>query len=172
MSTTTALGVIPNRRPVELKEFYNSSGWAPSIWRRLLIARGGDGNWMTNWGDGISPALRSLWQAIDTMPSWQQVPLVLTFDTGVIPFSDYGWAAKQLDEFDRRLPAPEGHANHVPGMAELLRSGPEAPYFAVYGTSVSSNPFDPFDAEAEVYVGGIPLSEMYLLPRHRSGGGR
>ncbi|HXR67615.1 MAG TPA: hypothetical protein VN712_03175, partial [Dermatophilaceae bacterium] len=52
---------------------------------------------------------------------------------------------------------------------------PEAPFFGMWGTSVSENPFDPHryeeDDEGNVIVdepgSGIPLSEMYILGRHR-----
>lgn len=163
MSSTTALAVTPDRRPMELAVFRNSHGWAPSIWGRLLVHRGHDANgWLFD-----DAALVAVWQEIETLPEWQQVPMVLTFDTGVIPFPAYEWAADMLDEFERRLPAPHGHANHVPAMAALLRSLPEAPLFGVYGTSVSDNPFDPWDEEADAPGSGIPASEMYVLERLR-----
>lgn len=157
MSRTTALGVTPDRRPVHLAELHNGHGWSPRIWRSLIGPR-----W---WDDG--PALDKLWQSIESLPEWQQAAVVLTFDTGVIPFQAFEWAAEQLEEFDRRLPAPEGHVNHVPAMVELLRQGHEVPLFGVYGTSVSDNPFDPWDSEADEPGNGIPLSEMYVLERHR-----
>jgi hypothetical protein len=162
VSYTTALAVTPARRPMVLAEFRNAHGWAPSIWRRLLICHGHDEHWMTN-----DAGLNQLWQTIETLPEWQQAPLVLTFDTGVIPFQAFEWAATQLDEFDGRLPSPDNHVNHVPAMADLLRSSIEAPLFGVYGTSVSENPFDPWDYEADAPGSGIPLSGMYVLERHR-----
>lgn len=163
MSYSEALAVIPNRRPVVLKEFRNAHGWSPSIWRRLLEHNGlADGLYMFD-----NPGLDKLWQSIETLPEWQQIPLVLTFDTGVIPCTAFTSAADLLDEFERRLPAPDGHVNHVPAMAELLRSEPEAPLFGVYGTSVSENPFDPWDEEADESGSGIDLDEMYVLERHR-----
>jgi hypothetical protein len=163
MSTTTALGVVPDRRPFDLAEFRNSHGWAPSIWRRLLIHNGYSEHWMSD-----DTGLHWLWKNIEALPEWQQAPLVLTFDTGVIPYQAFEWAADQLAEFDTRLPAPASHANHVPAMADLLRSSPEVPLFGVWGTSVSENPFDPWDGEADEPGGGIPLAEMYLLPQHRT----
>jgi hypothetical protein len=121
--------------------------------------------------------LHQLWVDIEMLPEWQQVPLVLTFDTGVIPWQAYAEAAEHLDEFEARLPAPEGHANHVPAMADLLRSGPEVPLFGVYGTSVSENPFDPReyheddecteDGYCDGHGSGIGVSDMYVLERHR-----
>lgn len=162
MSTTTALAIIPDRRPVELAEFRNAHGWAPSIWRRLLIHHGHSEHWMSD-----DAGLHHLWRSVEELPEWQQAPLILTFDTGVIPYQALGWAADQLDEFDARLPAPAGHANHVPAMAELLRSGPEAPLFGVYGTSVSENPFDPWDEVGDADGSGIPLADMYVLARHQ-----
>lgn len=169
MSVTTALAVTPNRRPVVLAEFHNGHGWSPSIWGRLLRHRGVVGHWMFE-----DAALDRLWQEIEGLPEWQQAPLVLTFDTGVIPHQAFEWAADQLDEFDSRLPAPDGHINHVPAMAELLRSGIEAPLFGVWGTSVSENPFDPWDEEADAPGSGVPLYGsigasvgMYVLERHR-----
>jgi hypothetical protein len=162
MSYSTALGVVPDRRPIELAELRNSHGWSPSIWRRLLVANNYDERWMID-----DSGLTALWKAIEELPEWQQAPLVLTFDTWVIPFQFFGWCAEMLVEFDQRLPAPDGHANHVPAMAELLRSEPEVPFFGVYGTSVTNNPFDPWDEEADAPGLGIPLSEMYLLSRHR-----
>lgn len=163
MSETTALAVTPNRRPVELATFRNGHGWSPSIWNRLLAARG-EASWIHN-----DAGLDRLWQDIETLPEWQQAPLVLTFDTGVIPFQRFAWASEQLLEFDARLPAPEDHVNHVPAMAELLRTGPECPLFGVWGTSVSENPFDPWDEELDDYGSGIPLApgSMYLLEQHR-----
>lgn len=170
MSYSTVLGVIPDRRPIDLIEFHNSHGWAPNIWRRLLVAHGRSEHWMMDSG------LNWLWQSIEDLPEWQQAPLVLTFDTGVIPWQAFERAADQLAEFDRRLPSPDGHVNHVPAMAELLRSKPEVPLIGVHGTSVSENPFDPWryeeDDEGNTMVdepgSGIPLSAMYLLGRHRS----
>jgi hypothetical protein len=109
-----------------------------------------------------------LWKAIESLPEWQQAPLVLTFDTGVIPFWGYEWAAEMLDEFDRRLPAPRDHVNHVPAVADLLRAGPEAPFVGVWVSSVSDNPFNPWDSDNDKPGSGIPIGEMYLLEQHRS----
>lgn len=169
MSCTTALAVIPDRRPVELAEYRNGHGWSPSIWSRLLVHHGAQGHWVFADAD-----LARLCQSIEDLPEWQQAPLVLTFDTGVIPFQAFEWAADQLDEFDRRLPAPAGHVNHVPAVAKLLRSGIEAPLFGVWGTNVSPNPFDPWDDGAVAPGSGIPLwgpigepAGMYVLERHR-----
>lgn len=162
MSYSTVLAVVPDQRPAELAEFRNAHGWSPSIWRRLLVHHGYSEHWMTD-----DAGLTMLWKSIETLPEWQQAPLVLTFDTGVIPVSAFEWAADQFDEFDKRLPAPDNHVNHVPAMAELLRSKPEAPLIGVYGTSVSENPFDPWDEEADDHGKGIPLAEMYVLERHR-----
>lgn len=152
MSRTTVLAVAPERRPRELLELHNAFGWAASIWPRLLGANGLSEDWILD-----NAGLHQLWRSIEELPEWQQVPLVLTFDTGVIPFQ----------EFDRRLPAPEGHVNHVPAVATLLRSGPETPLIGVYGTSVSDNPFDPFNYEDDEPGSGIPLTAMYVLPQHR-----
>lgn len=162
MSYTTALGITPDQPPIELAKLGNSHGWSPSIWSRLLRHRGQDDMWMRD-----EAALHALWAAIEELEPWQQVPLVLTFDTGVVPWQEFGWAADQLEEFERRLPSPVGHANHVPAVAALLRSGPEVPLFGLWGTSVSDNPFDPWDEAADAPGAGIPLSDMYLLERHR-----
>jgi hypothetical protein len=163
MSYSTALGVTPDRRPVDLKEFRNGHGWSPSIWKRLLAHHGSTGE-RIYYDD---PGLDRLWRSIEDLPEWQQIPLVLTFDTGVIPFQAYADAAKLLDEFEARLPANPDHINHVPAVADLLRSEPETPLFGMYGTSVSENPFDPWDDEADAPGSGIPLSAMYLLEQHR-----
>lgn len=164
MSRTTALGIVPNQRPVELGEFRNGWGWSPRIWDSLIRHHDlGERSVMNDAG------LNRLWQMIEELPHWQQTPLVLTFDTGVIPFQMYGEAADELDEFDRRLPVPANHANHVPAMAALLRSRPEVPLFGVWGTSVSENPFDPWDEEADEPGSGIPIQPgtVYVLERHR-----
>lgn len=164
MSSTTALAVTPDQRPVELAEFRNAHGWSPSIWSRLLRHHGHDDKWIVN-----DAGLNALWANIEELPEWQQAALVLTFDTGVIPWQAFEWAATNLDEFEKRLPAPEGHVNHVPAMADLLRTRPEAPLFGVGGTSVTENPFDPWDEEADDYGHGIPLyGGMYVLERHRA----
>lgn len=170
MSVTTALGVTPHQRPVELAEFRNGHGWSPSIWSRLVRHHGHGDNWWSSdfWTE-------RLWARIEELPDWQQAPLVLTFDTGVIPAAAYEWAADMLDAFDAKLPAPEGHVNHVPAMADLLREAPDAPLFGVWGTSVSENPFDPWDPVADAPGSGIPLYPvkgadpmgMYVLERHR-----
>lgn len=165
MSSTTVLGVTPGRRPIGLAELRNAHGWAPSIWRRLLIHHGYDEHWF--WDESDESGLLTMWKTIEELPEWEQVPLVLTFDTGVIPCMAFLSAADELDEFDRRLPAPEGHVNHVPAVASILRSAPEVLFVGVYGTSVSDNPFDPWDEEADAPGSGIPLGEMYLLDRHR-----
>lgn len=172
MSTTTILGVTPGRLPVDLLVLRNGHGWAPTIWDRLLVANEMPTRWMFD-----DTHLVSLWQSIETLPGWQQAPLVLTLDTGVIPWQEYGWAAEMLDEFERRCPALPGHANHVPAAADLLRTGPEVPFVGVHGTSVSQNTFtrwvcnrapdDPdLDLDDGHYV-GIDLPEMYVLGRHR-----
>lgn len=165
MSYSTALGVVPGQRPIQLAELRNAHGWSASIWTRLLKANYGfDGYPFHGEGERL---MDRLWQSIEEVPEWQQAALVLTFDTGVIPFQAYGWAAEQLEEFERRLPAKPDHVNHVPAVAELLRSLPEVPLFGVYGTSVSENPFDPWDDDADAPGSGIPLSDMYVLERHR-----
>lgn len=163
MSTTTALGIVPGRRPIELAEYRNGHGWSPSIWKRL-VAYHGTGNGGDLYDD---PALAALWAQIESLPEWQQVPLVLTFDTGVIPWQEYERAADMLDEFERQIPANPDAVNHVPAVAALLRSKPEAPLFGVWGTSVSENPFDPWDGEADEPGSGIALTDMYVLLRHR-----
>lgn len=164
MSTMAALAVVPDRRPVVLAEFRNGHGWSPSIWKRLMVHLGLIGT--DDYIFSNDAALDALWNGINDQPAWQQVPNVLTFDTGVIPHQSFTECADLLDEFDRRIPAPEGHVNHVPGVAALLRSMPEAPLFGIHGTSVSENPFDPWDYEADEPGSGIPLVEMYVLPRH------
>ena len=186
MSTTTILGVTPDQRPIDLAEYRNGHGWSPSIWTRLVKdVYGFEGYVLMGEGERH---LDNLWKSIETLPEWQQAPLVLTFDTGVIPWQAFAWAAEMLDEFERRCPAPVNHVNHVPAAAELLRSGPEVPLVGVHGTSVSENPFDPmhycdgFDPIEEVEGGcvfiaehgyceghgsGLPINEMYLLRQHR-----
>lgn len=162
MSYSTALGITPDQRPIELAKLRNSHGWAPSIWRRLLLCNGHSENW---WRE--DSGLHALWAEIEDLPEWQRAPLLLTFDTGVFPFQAFGWVADQLEKFERRLPERDGYANHVPAVAELLRSGPDVPLFGVYGTSCSDNPFDPWDEEADAPGSGIPLSAMYILEGHR-----
>ncbi|MES1975853.1 MAG: hypothetical protein V4472_25625 [Pseudomonadota bacterium] len=162
MSYSTVLAVTPDRRPTNLAQFSNSHGWAPSIWRRLLVAHGHSEHWITN-----DTGLNDLWKRIENLPEWQQIPLVLTFDTGVIPYQAFGRAADMLAEFDKQLPSPETHVNHVPAMVELLRGGPECPLIGVHGTSVSQDPFDPWDEKADAPGSGISLDEMYVLERHR-----
>lgn len=163
MSSTTFLGVVPERRPVDLLEVRNGHGWSPSIWRRLITHHG--------WDDGLylfdNPALDRLWKLIEELPEWEQAPLVLTFDTGVVPCTAFEWAAEMLEEFERRCPERPGYVNHVPRAAELLRSGLEVPLLGVHGTSVSENPFDPWDDEHDREGSGIPLADMYVLERHR-----
>lgn len=161
MSSTTVLGYVPDRRPIELVKLRNSHGWAPSIWDRMLKARGHEGYMFSG------TVLDDLWQSIETLPEWEQVPLVLTFDTGIVPFQRYTECADALDEFERRLPAPAGQVNHVPAVAELLRSQPETPWVGVWGTSVSENPFDPWDEEADAEGNGIPITDCYVLEQHR-----
>lgn len=162
MSYSTALGITPNQRPITLAELRNGHGWSPSIWQRLLVHHGCSDRWMNN-----DAALDALWQSVETLPEWQQAPLVLTFDTGVIPWQAFGWAVDQLEEFERRLPERPEYVNHVPAVIELLRAGPEVPLFGMWGTSVSENPFDPWDEVADDSGSGIPLEEMYVLERHR-----
>lgn len=162
MSYSEVLAVTPDRRPIKLLELRNAHGHSPSIWRRLLVAHGHSEHWMSD-----DKPLDQLWHSIETLPEWQQVALVLTFDTGVIPWQEFEATADALDEFEKRLPSNPDHANHVPTIAELLRSKPEAPFVGIYGTSVSENPFDPWDYDKDEPGGGIPLSEMYLLERHR-----
>lgn len=162
MSSSTVLAVAPNRRPSALLVLRNSHGWAPSIWRRILVSTGQSEAWWANDGP-----LLGLWGVIDELPEWQQAPLVLTFDAGVIPYQRYEWAAEQLVEFDRRLPSADGHINHLPEVANLFRSNPETPFVGVHGTSVSQNPFDPWDEESDAPGHGLPLDALYILRQHR-----
>ena len=163
MSSSNALAVTPDQRPVELVQYRNSWGWSPRIWDSLLTLHHPEA---TFWVMDDSGLLK-LWDQIEDLPDWQQIPLVLTFDTGVIPWQRYGEAAELLDEFDRRCPAKPGVANHVPAVAQLLSFGPECPLFGMWGTTVSSNPFDPWDDDADEPGSGIPLAEMFALPQHR-----
>ena len=165
MSRSTALGIVPDRTPIQLAEYSNSWGWSASIWDRLVKhLYGFEGS--LYWGEG-EKYLNRLWQEIEEQPEWVQAANVLTFDTGVIPGQAYLWAAEMLEEFDRRLPVPDTHANHVPAVAALLRTLPEVPFFGMWGTSVTDNPFNPWDNEKDEYMGGLPLSELYVLGRHR-----
>jgi hypothetical protein len=166
MSSTTVLGITPDRRPTELAEYRNAHGWAPSIWSRLVKHLYGFDGYLFH-GEG-EKHLDRLWQEIESQPEWVQAANVLTFDTGVIPGRAFGWAADMLDEFERRLPSPSTHVNHVPVLAALLRTLPEVPLLGVHGTSVTENPFDPWDAEADAPGSGIGLYDMYVLERHRS----
>lgn len=163
MSYTSLLGVTPNKRPQVLAEFHNSHGWSPSIWQRLIDYRFGfDGYIFTG------PWLDRLWRDIEERPEWEQAPLVLTFDTGVIPSSASRWAAEMLEEFDQRLPAPLSHVNHVPAVAQILHAAPpDTPWVGIWGTSVTDNPFDPWNEDADDLGSGIPITEMYVLERHR-----
>jgi hypothetical protein len=169
VSRTIALGIAPDKRPVDLAEFRNGHGWSPSIWQRLVKATYGFDGYLF-LGEG-QKHLHNLWSVIEELPEWQQAPLVLTFDTGIVPWQAYEWAAEHLDEFDARLPAPMGHVNHVPAMADLLRSKPEVPAFGVYGMSVSDNPFDPIDHHES--PGGcdrwVPCGESGYCEGHGSG---
>ena len=164
MSSSTALGITPDRRPVDLAEFRNGHGWSPSIWTRLVRHNGFGDDYMS-WGPGPDP-VDELWKVTEELPEWQQAALVLTFDTGVIPFQAFDWAVDGLREFESKLPANPLHVNHVPAMADLIATHPEVPMFGVWGTSVSENPFDPWDHDADDSGSGIPLSEIYLLPLH------
>lgn len=166
MSSTTFLGVVPDRRPVDLLEVRNGHGWSPSIWRRLLEHRNW-GTWPSAMYDDTDKSLDRLWRAVEELEEWEQAPLVLTFDTGVVPCTAFEWCADQLEEFERRCPERPGYVNHVPAAAELLRSGIEVPLFGVHGTSVSENPFNPWDFETDTPGRGIPLADMYVLERHR-----
>lgn len=164
MSRTTALGVIPNEESVVLSEFKNSHGWASSIWSRLLkTVYGFEGSWFFDEGNEL---LHQMWDEIETLEDWQQVPLVLTFDTGVIPCQAYGWATEMLDEFEAKAPERPEYVNHVPAVADLLRTQPECPLFGVYGTSVSTNPFEQYNEDSDE-TKGIPVSEMYVLNCHK-----
>ncbi len=158
MSRATILALAPGRLPATLVEYRNPWGWSPSIWRRLL----GD-DWL-----GRDADLAALWQSIESLPEWQQVPLLMTFDTGVIPWQRYAFAADMVEEFERRLPAAEGQANHLPNFAALLRSAPECPYIGAWGTSVTDNPFTVWrgDDDTGRYEPVLPC-EWYLLERWR-----
>ena len=105
------LGIVPGRRPEPLLTLRNAHGWGPSIWSRLLRERGVAESWIF-----ADAALDELWKSIESQPAWQQIPNVLTFDTGVIPRQAFVDAADMLDEFERRIPAPVDHVNHVPAV--------------------------------------------------------
>lgn len=163
MSYSTVLAIAPGRSPAHLLELRNSHGWAPSIWNRLLHYHNEPESWFRD-----ESALRGLCDGIDHLPEWQQAPLILTFDLGVIPGTACEWAADQLEKFDFFCPAPAGYVNHVPAVVGLLRTNPEgAPFIGVWVTSVTDNPFDPWDYEADEPGKGVPLRDMYLLERHR-----
>lgn len=170
MSRTIVLAIAPDHRPAEIAEFRNAFGWSPSIWRRLLEHRGDNSNWAFDpEGDA---ALTRLWDEIEELPEWQQIPLVLTFDVGVIPCTEFARAAVMLDEFEARLPALDGHVNHVPALADLFRAGPEAMFVGLWGTSVTDNPFDPWDEDSDAFGSGLPATELYILERHRESAAR
>jgi hypothetical protein len=160
MSYLSALAVVPDRRPSGLAEFRNAHGWHPSIWDRLCRHHG-LGSW---FNDG---PLKRLWRSINTLPDWQQVPLILTFDTGVIPMPAFGESADLLDEFERRLPSNPDWVNHVPAMAELLRSCPETPLFGVVSSHGNCFEVWPDEDEDDPVPVGIPLAKMAVLGRHR-----
>lgn len=166
MSHTTVLAVAPDRRPASIAVFRNAFGWSASIWSRLHLVHHPEVTSRHAWiSDEIS--MVRLWRNVEDLPAWQQVPLVLTFDTGVIPAQEFEWAADQLEEFEQRLPEPPERANHVPAMIELLRSRPETPFIGMWGTSVAENCFDPWDEENDCPGSGISMEQMYLLERHR-----
>lgn len=163
MSYSMVLAVMPDKRPQGLQELRNAHGWGPSIWRRLLRAHGLNESWIIDDG-----GLNQLWKSIEKLPEWQQTALVLTFDTGVIPWQAFESAAAELEEFDKQLPADPGTVNHIPAVVELLRSKPETAFIGIWGTSVTQNPFDgDWDEENDEPGNGIPLSDMYILERHK-----
>lgn len=157
MSSTTVLGLAPGHEPVHLLELSNASGWGSSIWNRIA-----GGGWLNDLA-----VLCEWFDRIETLPLWQQIPLLLTADTGVVPAEYAIEAADALDEFDRRCPAPAGHVNHVPTAAALLREQPEVPYIGVWVTSVSCNPFWTYDEELGESI-PTPEDEWHMLERHRA----
>lgn len=163
MSYASVLAVVPDRRPVELAEFRNGHGWHPSIWDRLVGHHWPGLGWPSSMFD-MDP-VEQLGHRIDTLPEWQQVPLLLTFDTGVIPMPVFEHAADLLDEFDRRLPSNPNWVNHVPAVAELLRSGLETPLLGV--VSSHGNSFEVWSDDEDAEPVGIPLGKMVVLPQHR-----
>jgi hypothetical protein len=165
MSAATVLGVCPGRLPVDLLELRNSHGWASNICDRLIVHHGMDLSYSK-----IVQNLDALFGMIDDLPGWQQAPLILTADLGVIPWQDYGWAAEMIDEFEARLPSNPNWVNHAPAVADLLRSGPEAPFVGIYQTSVTDNPFSEWSPDIGEDGGMLPsppIDELMMLRRHR-----
>lgn len=154
MSCSTVLAITPDKRPTELAELRNSHGWGPNVWSRLIGER-----WWLNDGQELD----ALYVAIDTLPQWQQVPLLLTSDLGILPARFFEWGIDSLLEFEARVPSDPKYVNHVPAVIEILKAGPEADYVGVWGTSVTENPFDPWVYDEDEPGCGLPLSAMWTL---------
>lgn len=186
MSYSTVLGVTADRKPIELATLRNAHCWAPLIWGDLLESRGhGRNDWGILRPKDENP-LEELWKEIESLDACEQAALLLTFDTGVVPFLAFEWAAESLREFESRYNYKTRRVafNHVDTVATIFESSPEVPFVGIWGTSVTDNPFEPWacprisserefcecddldDDYPEHYV-GLPFRDFYILERHR-----
>lgn len=130
MSYTTMLGLYPGtaREAEEIRQFSNAWGAAPHVWDALASG------WL-----GARPT--PLWHlARDPKLSvHERAVLAMTFDRSFIAAAHYAKAATDIRKFLEQHPAPVGHANHWPEIAEILSAGLGFPAVGFWMTSVSEN---------------------------------
>lgn len=118
MSYTSMFEIDHDGNCQETKDYSNSWGAAPFVWRSLARKY-----LNTDWWIEMASAGDRLWRLDrnERLPSAERIVLVLTFDRVVVPRDAMYPAAAAIDEFIKAYPPVSGEANHWPQIADDLR---------------------------------------------------
>ena len=149
MSRTTVLSLVPGSTdPNDMEyitELRNSHGSAPVVWNAMAQRYLGASPF------AYSEHLDELCKiaSTDAAPSAHRAVLIMTFDLAYVRKEHFAQAARDIRTWLSDFRIPSTYANHWPALAALYESDPVYDAIALWQTSVTNNPFEPYDADED-----------------------